>query len=167
MAQSWETAFRGAVAGIIEAGAAVRASTGELWAEIRGAAAEAGLSIGQAGFGIVNELRSGATARRRSAERFQRTPMSATFGPDLRAPEINVRSLAVQAVQPQYLVRFDLTYLGPDGETATRTVSMRDDWRPGMTVGDVHDAVAEAAEGLANDYGQGLVGVSNLRPVTV
>ena len=36
-----------------------------------------------------------------------------------------------------------------------------------MTVGDVYDAVAEAAEGLAMKYGQGLVGFDNLRPVSI
>lgn len=167
MPPSWESLFKGAVAGIIEAGTAVRASTSELWAEIRGAASEAGLSIGQAGFSLVTQLRSEAAARRNGYEAFQASALEARFSQAMRAPEANIRAQAVRDVQPEYLVRFDLTYTTVGGEIETRTVSLRDVLRPGMTVGDVYDSVAEAAEGLARDYGQGLVGTANLRPVTI
>lgn len=167
MPPSWESLFKGAVTGIIEAGTAVRASTSELWAEIRGAANEAGLSIGQAGFALVTQLRSEATQRRNGYEAFQAANLEARFDQSMRAPEANIRAQAVREVQPEYLVRFDLTYTTISGEIESRTVSLRDVLRPGMTVGDVYDAVDMAAEGLARDYGQGLVGVANLRPVTI
>jgi hypothetical protein len=167
MPPTWEGLFRQAVSGIIEAGAAVRASTSQLWAEIQGAAREAGLPIGQAGFRIVTELRSAAAARRNGYEAFQKAGPDAIFAQSMRAPEANIRAQAIREVQPEYLVRFDLTYTTLGGETETRTVSLRDVLRPGMTVGDVYDAVAEGAEGLARDYGQGLVGTANVRPVTI
>lgn len=163
----WEARFRGAVQGIIEGGAQVRASTAELWTEIRGAASEAGVAIGQSGFELVNRMRGEAAARRVGYERFNRAPAGAEFTMAMAAPEANIRPEAARAIQPEYLVRFDLTYLDPLGNETTRTVSLRDVWRPGMTVGDVIDAVGEAAEGLSNEYGQGLVGFSNIRPVTI
>jgi hypothetical protein len=167
MAPTWETRFLGAVSGLIEAGAAARASTAQLWNEIRSATQEAGLSIGQAGFALVSQLRSAAVERRNGYERFQAAPATALFDQSMRAPEANIRSQAVREIQPEYLVRFDLTFTTLGGGIETQTVSLRDVLRPGMTVGDVQDAVSEAADGLALSYGTGLVNYSNLRPVTI
>lgn len=151
----------------IRAGTAVRASTSELWAEIRGVAADQGYDTGPGLWQAVNEMRSIATAQRSGYERFQRAGMTDTFLADHAAPALNVRSSASRAIQPEYLVTFELTYTNADGQAETRTVAMKDVWVPGMTIGDVYDAVAESAEGMANDYGQGLIGVSNLQPVTI
>ena len=153
--------------GIIQAGVSVRASTSELWAEVRGFASEHGLQLGQGAFAAVNEMRGLAASMRRGAETFQAAGREAGFNPSMAPPDISTRPPGARLAQPEYLVRFDLTYRDPSGEEVTRTVSMRDSWRPGMTVGDVQDAVAEAAEGLSLDYGQGLVGFSNMRPVMV
>lgn len=153
--------------GVIQAGAAVRASTAEIWSEIRGFAADQGMQLGAGVLQAVNEMRSIATAQRRSAETFNKASADQLFTRAMAAPEINARSQVQQSLTPEYLVRFDLTYMDPAGQQVTRTVSMRDTWYPDMTVQDVHDAVAEAAEGLALDYGNGLVGFGNLRPVSV
>jgi hypothetical protein len=162
-----ESLIRGAVAGIIESGTMVRATTAQLWAEVNGAIAELGLArpanIGQ----IVSELRSESTARRIGYETFQAAGRESEFTRSMAANEANIRPESVRAILPEYLVRFDLTFTAPDGSQQTLTVSMRDTWRPDMTVGDVHDAVAEAAEGLANEYGRGLIGFGNLKPVTI
>lgn len=167
MPGDWESLFRGVVAGRIEAGTAVRAGPAEMWAELRPALAEAGLSIGQAGLDIVRELWSAAVARRTGYQRFAKAAPDALFSQNMVAPDMAIRPAEVRNLLPEYMVRFDLTYTAPDGTEATRTVTMRDSWRPGMTVGDVYDAVAEAAEGLGLDYGQGAVGFANLRPVTI
>lgn len=153
--------------GVVQAGASVRASTAEIWAEIRGFAADQGQTLSRGVLQAVNEMRSIATAQRVSSERFARADPTELFSRAMAAPEINARSQVSQQLQPEYLVRFDLTYTDPAGQMVTRTVSMRDTWYPDMTVQDVHDAVAEAAEGLALDYGSGLAGYGNLRPVSV
>lgn len=167
MAPSWETQFRGAVAGIIESGAAVRASTAELWAEIRGAVGEAGLSVGRPGWQIVNELRSAASARQIGYRRFQAADDSDLFTPRLAAPDLYQRTTDIRDLFPEFLVRFDLTGTDQAGEEWTRTVSMRSAWAPGMTVADVKAAVDDAAEGLAIKYQSSLSGVANLRPVAI
>lgn len=153
--------------GIIQAGVSVKASTAELWAEIRGFASEHGLQLGPGAFAAVNEMRGIAASMRRGAETFQAAERERGFDPSMAPPDISTRSPGAQLAQPEYLARFDLTYLDPTGEEVTRTVSMRDVWRPGMTVGDVYDAVQEAGEGLSLDYGQGFIGVANVRPVRV
>ena len=167
MAGDWESRFRGQVAGVIEAGVQVRAPTGELWAELRPRLAEAGLDVGRRGWQIVNELRSGATARRGGYERFQAATPEQLFDYTMAAPDLNVRDPQSRALMPQYLARFDLTYLDQNGEQVTKTVSRLDIWQQGMTVQDVLDAVAEAAEGLGLEYGQSVVGFSNVRPVMI
>lgn len=153
--------------GPISAGAAVRASTKEIWDQVKAFAAQNDLTL-ETGIGrAVNELRSLAVAQRRGAETFNKAAADQLFTRAMAAPEINARSQVAQSLTPEYLVRFDLTYMDPSGQQVTRTVSMRDTWYPDMTVQDVHDAVAEAAEGLALDYGNGLVGFGNLRPVSI
>ena len=174
MAGDFGSRLRGVAAGIIEAAASVRASTQELWNELRPALVEAGfvdprggMHIGSAGLDIVRQLRSEAVSRRVGYERFQRADTGDLFTWQMAAPAQNVRSATQRAIQPEYLARFDLTYLDPSGSQRTQVVSLRDVWTPGMTVGDVYDAVQEAAEGLALSYGQGLVGVANVRPVMI
>lgn len=158
----------------MEAATAVRASTGELWAELRPRLAEAGLlteggqnTLGRRGWEIVNELRSSAVARRTGYERFQRAPQEQVFTADMAAPDLSIRSPGARFAQPEYLARFDMTYITPSGDSETRTVSVRQIWRDGMTVSDVWDDVQEAAEGLSLEYGQALAGISNIRPVMV
>lgn len=162
-----EARIVGIVAGKVESGTMSRASNATFWAEIKGAIEETGLDWNRGVGDIVRSLRSGAVARREAYRRFQNAKDEALFIPQLRAADLNVRSAAVQQIQPQYLMRFDLTFTGPDGQTQTKTVSMRDDIVPGLTKGQVLDAVAETAEALARDYGTGLVGYGNLRPVTI
>ena len=167
MARDPDSILRGIILPAVEAGTMARASNRTFWAEMRGRLAEQGIDWNRRAGDIVRQARTEAIARRTGYERFGRARPEAAFGPALRPADMNVRSMAVQAVQPQYLVRFDLTYIAPDGTTSTRTVTMRDVLTPGMTKQDVLDAVTEAAEGMGNDYGQGMVGVSNLMPVTV
>lgn len=154
-------------AGKIESAATVRAGAGEFWAEIGAALREADLWVPGRMKAIIGPMWSEAIARRQGYEAFQRASPETVFGPRLAAPDINVRGAEVRAVQPEYLARFDLQFTDPAGEVVTKTVSMRDVWRPGMTVGDIYEAVREAAEGLSMDYGQGLVGFSNVRPVII
>jgi hypothetical protein len=174
MPPSWESLFRQAIAGIVESGAMVRANSQQMWTEIRGALIDAGFvdahgnaTIGAVGRDLAVSMWSQAVARRGGYERLAKAKPSDLFATAHAAPEANVRPPDIRAVFPEYLVRFDLTYLNPAGENETRTVTLRDTWRPGMTIGDVIANVGAAAEGLGLDYGQGLVGFDNLRPVTV
>jgi hypothetical protein len=169
-----EELFRGVVAGVIESAATARASTAGLWAELRPRLGEAGLltegganTLGRTGWQIVNEIRSRAVARRNGYQRFQRADPNQLFDNTMAAPEENLRPAAQRAIFPEYLARFDIQFVNNDGDLEVKTVSLRKDWVPGMTVQDVMDDVGAAAEGLALEYGQTLVGVSNVRPVTI
>lgn len=167
MAPTWESRVRQTVAGKVEAGAMSRARPGEFWGEVRAALTEAGLWQAGKVRAVVGPMWSAAIARRSAYEQFAKASPEQRFDISMAAPDINARELTVRNAQPEYLVRFDLTFTGPLGEQQTKTVSMSDVWRPGMTVGQVYDAVREAAEGLSNDYGQGMVGFGNLRPVLI
>ncbi len=165
MAPTWEQTFTGVVAGVIESGAMQRATSSQMWAKLRPAIAEAGLPTGQAGLAIVRQLWSAAATRRKGYEAFARAKPTDLFTTRMAAPDMSMRSQVLRDMVPQYRVRFDLSGRNADGELETRTVSMMDIWRPGTTVGDVLDAVAEAAEALSRKYKLEYVGHANLRPV--
>jgi len=153
--------------GVIQRAVSDRASTAQIFADVRdfyasrGQAAPGGLWQG------VNELRSIAVGHRNGAELFQRSSSETLFSAQMARPEINQREAGLQALFPEYLARFQMTFTGPDGEMQTATYSMRDSWRPGMTVGDVTDAVWESAAGMAARYGVELVDVDGIAPVAI
>lgn len=167
MPPTWESRVRQAAAGKIESAAAVRAKPAEFWAEIRGALTEAGLWQPGAMQRVIGPMWSAAIARRTAYEQFNKAAPNTPFTSNLAAPDMNMRPADIRNLHPEFLVRFDLTFIDPTGEQVTKTVAVRDDWRPGMTVGDVYSAVADAAEGLGMDYGQGVVSYGNLRPVVI
>lgn len=171
MAPTWESLFRQAVAGKIEAAAAVRATTSELWAEIRATAQESGLAIGQAGFRMVQSMRSAATARRNASERFQKASPEQLFTTDHAAPDMNVRSLAAREVMPEWLARTDVTYTDILGRSATKTVSVKGQWTRGLTIGDVRDAVYRGVQSMSFTANGSIPGdvtsVENIRPVLI
>lgn len=151
----------------IQAGRAAGLNQQQIWDAIRSERDRLGTKLSFQAAQWVSRLTGIAGRQEAGYTRFNQADRSELFTRAMAAPEINARSLVAQSLNPGYLVRFDLTYLDPAGNQVTKTVSMRDDWTPDMTVGDVIDRVAEAAEGLALDYGQGLIGYSNLKPVSV
>lgn len=153
----------GAISGAVNSG---NRSTEDIWAAVRTEAERLGVDLSGA-FAGVNELRSLAVQQRNAGVAFSRTDPAAEFTRALAPWDINARAPGDANLLPEYLVRFDMTHVNPAGEEETFTRTVRDSWRPDMTVGDVSDAVFEAAAGLANDYGVQLVGVSNLRPVSI
>lgn len=146
---------------------AERASTAQVFAAVNQAAEDAGFDTGPGLWQAVNEMRSMAAVMRNGAEAFQAANPDATFTWQLAPLDINARDPETRALFPEYLVRFDMTYLDDQGEEVTSTKTMRGDWAPGMTVQDVLGEVNEAAEGLAMEYGVELISVDNLRPVSI
>jgi hypothetical protein len=153
--------------GAIQSAVAERASTAQVFAAVQAEAERAGYDTPPGMFAAVNELRGLSVAERRGAETFQRSAPEAAFDMSMAAPDINARGDADRSLFPEYLARFDMTYITATGEQVTSTYTMRDTWAPNMTVQDVQDAVMESAAGLSNDYGVELVDVGNIRPVTI
>lgn len=164
----------GAIQQAVNAGA----DTSTIWAVVRGEAVRSGVAgesaapggpvrLPPGSFQAVTALRSLAVQHRRAARNFERQADSAPFTASLAPPDINARAPADRAIFPEYLVRYSLLVETADGGTEVRYVTMRDTWRPDMTVGDVRQAVMESATGLAADYGVTLAGVADLSPVTI
>lgn len=172
---STEDRFRGQVTGLIERSVMEgRGDNQTVWNRIKPSLEEAGLLtergnnvLGRTGVDIVNQIRSRAVARRNGYRQFQRAAPEQIFLNTMAAPEENMRPAAERAILPEALARFDIAFINPAGDEESKTVSVRFPWSPGMTVGDVHDVVAEAAEGLALEYGQQLLGYANVRPVMI
>ena len=115
----------------------------------------------------VGELRSLAVQQRNAGEALNAAEREADFDRSFAPQDINSRSLGDQALLPELLVRFEMTVLNPAGETEVMVRSARMTWTPGLSVGDVTDAVWESAGGLADEYQVELVDVGNLRAVSI
>lgn len=179
--------------GVIQASAEERATTAELWAELRPAMAEQELASGTAAWQAVNEMRSVAVAQRNGWERFTRAALGrdwrtarldpsrwadlhpgaadSVFTSDHAAPEINMRPVESREISPEYLVRYQAHFVDLEGAERSAWLTMRDTWPPGLTVAEVVDAVHAAAEAEISEPDgslQGeLIGVTQLRPVMI
>lgn len=153
--------------GVIQQAVEERANTATIFANIQSFAEEYAYDTPRGMFQAVNELRSLAVQQRTGAERFQAVAPDTLFTAQHAPLEINARSAADRALFPEYLARFDMTAQDATGNITTITRTMRDVWSPGMTTGDVTQAVLESAAGLASRYGVDLISVGNVRPVSI
>lgn len=138
---------------IVQAGAEAKASTATIWAEIRGYVEEQGGRLDRQAWETVNRLRSVYAQQRITTERFLKAPPETPFDTRFAAPEVNMRPIEVRDILPEYLARFNLNYIDRNGDRQTRKVTYRGVWEHGLSVGDVAEKVARAAEGFALDYG--------------
>lgn len=153
--------------GVIQSAVEERANTATIFGAVQAEAESLGMDTPPGMWKAVNELRSLAVQMRNAGEAFNRASPDTLFTYQLAPPDINARAIEDRALFPEYLARFDLEATGPDGETVIRTLTMRDVWAPGITVGDVAEAVTEAAIGMSQRYGLEFGSVSNIRPVSI
>lgn len=153
--------------GVVQRAVNERLTTQQLWNDLYSAWESDPNDIPRPSWGAVNELRSLAATIRNGAEAFQRADPDAAFTWQMAPLDINARDPETRALFPEYLTRFDMTYLTDTGEEVTSTKTMRGTWAPGMTVEDVIGETNEAAEGLALEYGIELISVDNIRPVAI
>jgi hypothetical protein len=153
--------------GVIQAAVEGRANTASIFQAVRDEAESLGMDTPAGMWQAVNELRSIAVQMRNAGEAFNRASPDTTFSYQLAPLDVNARAPDDRALFPEYVARFDLQATGPNGEAITRTLTMRDSWAPGITVGDVTDAVTEAAIGMSQRYGLEFGSVGNIRPVSV
>lgn len=153
--------------GAVQAAVSARASTADVFAAVRAEAARAGQELKAGMWEAVNELRSLAATIRNGADAFQSADRSEAFTRQFAPSDINARDQADQALFPEVLVRFTLNYTDENGNEGERPLTVRINWTPDMTVGDVQDQVENLAAGLAERYGVESDGVSDLAPVSI
>lgn len=159
----------------IQGSAFARASTAEMWEAIRGFAEDNNYVLGPGAWAAVNEMRSIAAGQRNGMEWFARATDEELLDPNRLGSSINARDPSVANLLPEYVATFNMSFTDPDtGVQIPITRTMRDTWAPGMTVGDVRQAVSEAAEGLLGTESipaalrdGGYVGVSAINPVAI
>lgn len=153
--------------GAVQSAVGARASTAEVFQAVRDEAARTGQAMAPDMWQAVNELRSLAATMRNGAEAFQSADRAELFTRAFAPPDINARAAADQALFPEALVRFRMDVINPNGETDSRAVTVRINWTPDMTVGDVQDQVMGLAGGLAERYGVELADIGDLAPVSI
>jgi hypothetical protein len=153
--------------GVIQASVSEHLPTQEVFRAVQQYAEDMGLDLPKGMFQGINQLRSLAVAQRNAADNWGNLSPGDTFTRAMAPWDINARDLTEANQFPEYLVRFDMTSVDEFGNLTTITRTMRDTWRPDMTVGDVIRSVQESAEGLALDYGITLSGIGNIRPVSI
>jgi hypothetical protein len=150
------SAIRGAVAD--------RANTAQLWTAVRQVAAATGQELPSGAFRAVNALRSRAVQLRTAGEVFARAEPDQLVTGQMLPVGVTARNATERLLLPMYKITFDLEMVDSEGELQVKTVSMVDNFLPGLTVGEAQDAVMEAAEGLSQEYGMAYSGVANLWP---
>lgn len=144
-----------------------------VWASVRNDYLGRGENLPAGSFAAVNELlslagrqRAAATQLGRAVTEFQRTGIDrAIMAGEHTAADIDARSLNQQANGPDWRVRFEYG-VTVDGEP----VMLRGTWDPGIlkpqSVSGLLDAVEQAAQTLAEDYGYEYAGDFALNSIT-
>jgi hypothetical protein len=146
--------------GVIVQSAIERDTTQAMWDRIRGAADQAGVSIGPDAFSKINGLRSNAVAMINASRNLQRAPADYSLESSMIGRPIYARPEASFEALPQWEARFQLRVQTSEGvgEQWVRVVYGAD--RP-STVGELLDDLELFAQDMAPGYGGELVGWSN------
>lgn len=148
--------------GSILSGTAGGLTTRDLWSAVQSAAVG---QYGQALSGItiqdMNVLRGLAGAQLNASREFMNAAPEQGITAQMWANELDQRPYAERQAAPQWVVRFEHTFVTPEGETTTDWRSTVWDELP-ITKADLLDTLAEDAEGLADDYGTTNVGIGQV-----
>lgn len=143
-----------------------------IWASYQSAYLAAGEAPPTLGVQQVNRLVSTAFAQvraerelGRSIETFQNTGLDQVITGAHIAPDIDARAGVVGATGATFRVRFEYQ-INMEGEPMTRYIT----WTPALalpsSVGDLMDALEEAAMAAAEDYGEDFGGLGGLVSIT-
>src|SRR5579872_5625234 len=97
--------------GTIQAAVAQSASTAELWASVRDAAAAEGVTISGANAADMSRLRGIAAEQRSALQTFSSASNEAGIDQSMIARDLNSRDITQQALSPSFVARFEWTSL--------------------------------------------------------
>jgi hypothetical protein len=148
--------------GFILAGAAGGLTTHDLWSAVQNAAVEqTGSPLSGVSVMDMNVLRGLAGSQLEAARQFAAASDVQGITSTMWANEIDQRPWAERQANPQYLVRFEHSFLDAEGNVGTewRTTVWED--LP-MTKGDLLDQLQDDAEGMSEKYSTQTTGVGNV-----
>lgn len=133
-----------------------RVDTSGFWQAIRSAAESSGLQLPPGGFRAITQLRSAAVRQREATAAFQTLPDSAVLSPVVAPTAIWSRDLETMAMFPKLQATVEVTTVGPNGELATRPLTINNiEYVPYMTAGELRDVISSGVEGLVSNYALG------------
>ena len=148
--------------GSILAGAAGGVSTHDLWSLVQSAAVEqVGSPLSGVSIMDMNVLRGLAGSQLNAAAAFAAASPVQAITNEMWANEIDQRPWAERQASPQYIVRFEHSFLDPNGNVATEWRASVWDTLP-ITKFDLMDQLEQDAEGLSEKYQVQTVGVGSV-----
>jgi hypothetical protein len=152
--------------GNIQQSVTARASTADLWAAVRSAAAAEGTPLSGVRIQDMNGLRSIAASMARSQRDLAALRPDSVITGAMIGRDLSSRPLTDQALAPRYLVRFEHDVL-VDGQLQTVWRSSFFDGALPSTKGDLLNALEQDAVAMADDYGTTHVGVGRFQIAAV
>ncbi len=147
--------------GSILSGASAGLSTHDLWSAVQNAAVDmSGSPLAGVSIMDMNVLRGLAGSQLAAAAAFQAAGSDVAIDSNMWANEIDQRSYAQRMAAPQWVVRFENTYVDQNGETGV-------EWRAAVlsqlpvTKADLLDQLEQEAEQMNDGYGTTSVGNAN------
>ncbi len=145
-----------------------RADTATIYQVVRDEVAKSGQPAPPGMFHAVTQIRSAAVQYRQAGVLMAKAADDATVDSRLAPQAIWSRDLGDQAISPKIQVVFQLTHQLPGQESVTEWRTAYDiDWTPDMTVGELRDAVQEAAEAMSMRTATGVGGTPTGAVVSV
>ena len=143
-----------------------RASTADLWANVRFVAQREGVDLSRVRMTDMNVLRSIAARQRTSQENLNAARPGSVITASMISTDLSSRSPQAQQLAPKSVVRFqhDITV---DGQLQTIWRSSTIDGPVPTTVDDLRARVEQDAEAMADDYGVTHIGIGLMQLVAV
>jgi len=139
--------------GVVNSAVTARADTATLWQAITAEANRLGEPIPAQAFLGVNELRSLAVGIRQATATFNGSDSATALTAQMLGESPSARALEDQGLFPRLQISFQAEVTDLAGLATTQDYTTMMDIQPGMTVGEVRDALASDAEGMAGRYG--------------
>lgn len=148
--------------GNIQQSVSARASTADLWANVKAAAAAEGTSLAGVRMTDMNRLRSVAAGMRSAMENLTAGRIDSVITSSMIATDLSARSAQDQLAAPKFIVRFEHDIsVGGQLQTVWRS-SVFEGFLPGAK-GDLLSAVNQDAVALAEDYDVTHLGVGRVQ----
>jgi len=151
--------------GVIQASAAARETTAQLWARIGAFEQAQGITRPTGLFLAVSAMRSLAVVQRIAGDVFGKASESDALTSAMIAPAINARPDSAQALAPFYVVRFEVNTLTDTG-ASTQWLSMMYPGGLPATKGQVISDITQAGLDMSTGYGSVFTGLTGNISIT-
>lgn len=151
--------------GVIQASAAARENTAQLWARIGAFEQAQGLTRPTGLFLAVSAMRSLAVTQRVAASVFSKAGGDAALTSAMIAPAVNARPLGDQALAPWHVVRYEVNTL-TDAGASTQWLTMMFRGNLPATKGELIDQITAAGLDSATGYGSVFTGLTGQISIT-